>query len=1193
MSMEQEQIRHAIRSLESQRPILGDDVVETTIFTLQEKLSQLTHPKELHRAAQRKQVTILFANVTGFTGIAESIPDTNMLDIMNVLWRRLDGAITNQGGMIDKHIGDGVMGLFGVPSAREDDPERAIRAALAMRVALDEFIAEMETFSERETSAGSSSNVAGKHDPLKNLKIKVGINTGPVLLGEVGTGDEYTVIGNAVNIASRLENAAQSGSILISHDTYLLVRGIFNVDALGPISVKGRSEPLPVYTIAGLKSRLFYSSGRGVEGVETPMVGRDRELEQLQVTLQSALDTRNGRLVTVIGEAGVGKSRLLHEFNIWVKSLPDLVPIFKARAYERTRQIPFSLIRDLFATKFNIQDDDPLSVVEDKLVQGMLSLVGGKTSDVRQRARTIAQLVGLDVSDGLAGIMGQSFGISRPDSLQVEEQAFAYIAQLFEQVARNSPAVLLSLEDLHWADASSLDLIEYLVQVCKEVPLVVVSLARPSLFSARLHTGLLTATQRHQAFSFLNDFVLDLKALSQDASFQLVAEILRKLPELPTELSEMIVEKADGNPFFVEELVKVLIDDGVLVAGQDEWQVQRSQLSEVRIPPHITGVLQARLDRLSDTERMTLQRASVVGRVFWDTAVIFMNQLADEPISASDTVAALRALEKREMVFPRQKSVFAGAQTYIFKHAILHESAYESVLLRKRPFYHKQVANWLAEQSGERVAEYAGIIARHYELANERLPASELYEMAALRAQDSYKPAVAIDYYCKSLSLLAEKAHFAVPQMRVQERLGELLFMQARFLETIQTYMTMRYTAMGDGDLISQGKAWLGMASVQHAQGNYEDMLQSATEAEQVARLISAEFVLTQAYLRKAEAYLYLDRLELAIASAEQALQMSERFEEIHVIISSLELLCLISIKQSHHQKIAQYLVRLNEYLEQLETNLLINPVDESKQNVALCQHTLAKIYNKLDRYEKAAFYLLSSLKLYRTMEQQISTANVLNTLGNTMRLRGSADKAVALYLQAVDIVEAIGDAYRLLKYRTNLGIAYIEMGEFETAVSLLKQVITSSESIGSMVSWHRMGVAHHFLALAYARQNKPISGLSAAHSGYEFAQKQQDKLLTAVVWRTFGTVLALLPQTHLPAQIGDERYVADGCYARSLQMLQDEDESNIYTRREQFLTLRDWARYKIDAGEATSGAELLQKAHVLAAELNIQVDSG
>ncbi len=1187
MSTEQEQIQHAIRSLESQRPILGDDVVETTIFTLQEKLSQLTRPKESHRAAQRKQVTILFANVTGFTGIAESIPDTNMLDIMNVLWRRLDGAITNQGGMIDKHIGDGVMGLFGVPSAREDDPERAIRAALTMRVALDEFIAETGAFSEMRTP-----DVADGHTPSQNLKIKVGINTGPVLLGEVGTGDEYTVIGNAVNIASRLENAAKSGSVLISHDTYLLVRGIFNVDALGPISVKGRSEPLPVYTIAGLKSRLFYSSGRGVEGVETPMVGRDRELEQLQMTLQSALDTRNGRLATVIGEAGVGKSRLLHEFNSWVRSLPDLIPMFKARAYERTRQMPFSLIRDLFATKFNIQDDDPLSVVEDKLVQGMLSLVGGKTSDVRKRARAIAHLVGLDVSDGLGGIVGQSLGMSRPDSPQAEEQAFDYIAQLFEQIAHNSPAVFLSLEDLHWADASSLDLIDYVVQVCQEVPLVIISLARPSLFSARLHTGLLTATQRHQAFSFLNDFVLDLKALSQDASYQLVAEILRKLPDLPTELSEMIVEKADGNPFFVEELVKVLIDDGVLVAGQQEWQVQRSQLSEVRIPPHITGVLQARLDRLSDVERATLQRASVVGRVFWDTAVIFMNQLAKVPISASDTIAALRALEKREMVFPRQKSVFAGAQTYIFKHAILHESAYESVLLRKRPFYHKQVANWLAEQSGQRVAEYAGIIARHYELANERLPASELYEMAALRAQDSYKPAVATDYYCKSLSLLAEKAHFAVPQMRVQERLGSLLIKQSRFLEAAQTYMTMRYTAMGDGDLIAQGRAWLGLATVQRAQGNYTEMLQCATEAEQVAWLISAESVLTKAHLHKADAYLHLDELELAMASADQALQMSERFEEANIIISSLELLCLISIKRSHQKRVAQYLMKLTEYLEQLETNLLINPVNEGKQKVALCQHTLGKIYKKLDRYKKATFYLLSSLKLYRVTEQQTDIANVLNTLGNTMRLRGNTEKAVALYLQAMEIVDAMGDVYNLLKYRTNLGIAYIELGEYKTAVSLLKKAITLSESVGLMVSWHRVGVAHHFLALAYVGQEKPISGLSEAHAAYEFAQRHKDKLLTAVVWRTFGTVLALLPQTHLPAQIRDEQYLADDCYARSLQLLQDEDESNIYTRREQFLTLRDWARYKVKAGEAISGAEMLKKANVLAAELNIQVDS-
>ncbi|MCA9997108.1 MAG: adenylate/guanylate cyclase domain-containing protein, partial [Anaerolineales bacterium] len=270
--LKREQLERSIATIEAQRNLLGEAAAETTLRALRSKLLALSaHPqmRTTQQPTQRKQVTILFARISGFSRVAESLRDTNTLDLMNRLWRRLDRAITDQGGTVDKHVGDGVMGVFGVPLVQEDDPERAVRAALAMRGALGDFVGQV---------SHSLTEGAALLEQLHALEMRIGINTGSVLFGEMGTSDEYTVIGDAVNVASRVTDAAPPGGILISHDTYLLTRGVFNIEPLGPVSVKGKTEPIPVYLTLGVNPRLFFPVGRGVEGVETHMVGRDGEL---------------------------------------------------------------------------------------------------------------------------------------------------------------------------------------------------------------------------------------------------------------------------------------------------------------------------------------------------------------------------------------------------------------------------------------------------------------------------------------------------------------------------------------------------------------------------------------------------------------------------------------------------------------------------------------------------------------------------------------------------------------------------------------------------------------------------------------------------------------------------------------------------------------------------------------------------
>jgi class 3 adenylate cyclase len=373
---EREQLEQAIAQLEAQRAILGEAVVDASIAALRDKLATL---EPMPVTEQRKQATILFADVSGFAAMSETMDTEEVSDVMNALWRRLDTAIVEHGGVIDKHMGDGVMALWGVEEAREDDPEQAIRAALAMQAQVGTFGPERQV----------------------ELSIRAGLNTGPALLGGVGTTGEFSAIGDAVNLASRLKGAAPTGGVLVSHDTYRHVRGLFDVLEQEPLRVKGKAMPVQTYLVQQAKPRAFRMATRGVEGIETHMVGRDAELLTLQsafqdATLQGDFDDRiedaEAHIVTVVGEAGVGKSRLLHEFDKWIELLPENIEYFKGRATPETGTMPYGLVRRMFAHRFEILESDSAAEVREKFRAGMAAALDSDQADL------VGQMIGFDFS---------------------------------------------------------------------------------------------------------------------------------------------------------------------------------------------------------------------------------------------------------------------------------------------------------------------------------------------------------------------------------------------------------------------------------------------------------------------------------------------------------------------------------------------------------------------------------------------------------------------------------------------------------------------------------------------------------------------------------------------------------------------------------------------------------------------------
>lgn len=1142
-----------------QQPTLLDAVVAQTVITvLQEKLEVLRQAAA-PRPTQRKQVTTLFANVSGFTRVAEAMSDTRTLDMMNLLWRQLDMTIKEHGGIIDKHLGDGVMGVFGVPIVHEDDPVRAVRAALDMRLVLNDFLQGLVEAPLLSTNAYDGDKDWQRR--LHDLQIRVGVNTGPVLLGQVGANQEYTVIGDAVNVSRRLEQAAPAGGILISHETYQQVRGMFEVEPVDHIAVKGRMDPIMAYLVLNIRPRFLQATSRGVEGVETVMVGRDAEIQQLHLLVQQAVQTRQGQMVTVTGEAGVGKSRLVHEFTRWLRELgSQQIVMMKGRAEAEERPLPFTLIRDLFTTYFDIRDNDRAVTAEEKFVRGMRQFVSQSDADIRQRARIISQLIGLG---GVEAVLPLSVEMG---PMQLRDQAYRYVTGLFAAIAAVSKVVVLILEDIHWADPESLALISHLSRICRREPLLIVYLARPMLFARE--PNWLTEPTAHTH--------LAIRPLADEECFQLVKNILRKLPEIPQDLVALIVERAEGNPFYVEETVKILIEDGFIIPGQTSWRLQPKRLTRMRVPPTLTGILQARLDRLSTLERTTLQKASVIGREFWDRTVSHIRDETGRVLNESETLVALQALEERELIFRRQTSGFAGTQAYIFKHAILRDVTYESVLLRQRPLYHKQVADWLVAESGERVAEYASAIAEHYEEARENTTSAQFYETAAEQAQERYNPELAIDYYRKVLVLLSEYPDLAVDLLRVQEKLGDLLKLQARLVEASQIYMLMRHTAELDGDLEAQARACNGLAEISQQQANYASMLGHAVQAEQIAQLVYVESEMVRALLLKGQAHMGLGDMDAALRAAAQAVDLSEP-TAAHLFTAGLSLSGIIHVRVGHVDEAAACLERLHmqEAALQMDSKL--------RRPLAFNQVSMAGLYNLLGQYNQAVYCLLTALRLYREIDDQVAVGNTLNTLGETARLRGNAQAGAALHKQALQVATAIGDRYGELFYRTNLGGDYVALEQFAAAIEELQQVIMLSQDVGRVVSWMGLAGVYRFLAEAHLGLADLAAAKTAVLQAQQQAQKSYDVKSMAATWRILGQILT---QTGESVTLDEKDWAASACFARSLHLLQENGRMTMLY--EQALTLSAWAAYEQKRGSLEKSQELQKQALHLAQKLKI-----
>jgi class 3 adenylate cyclase/tetratricopeptide (TPR) repeat protein len=679
---------------------------------------------------QRRQVSVLFLDVVGSTVMTRQLDPEDVQELMDGALRDFSQIVHRHGGTVLQYAGDSLLAAFGTPRAREDDAERAVHAGLALLASAREHAARIQ-----------------RRFGLSGFDIRLGIHTGHVLLGG-GVDEEGTIRGFTVNVAARLEQTAPPGHLRISQETWRHVRGVFEAEAQAPLTVKGQDEPLATWFVTGVRPRAFRLPARGVEGVETPLIGRDREIEALMAGFESVLAGAGQAALTVIADPGLGKSRLMHELQHRLDAHPRPCWLLLARAGPSGLLRPYGLLRDLLAWRLGIADSDNASVAREKWLDALAPLLGEQGPTL---ACALGHLVGLDFS-GHVAIAGLHL-----DARLLRDRAWTAFATYVQALSHSeddgtegaasilTPVVML-LDDLHWADDASLDWLQQLMTRA-ELPLFLVAGARPRLLERRAAWGAKAPNHRR----------LRLQPLEGDEQRAFGDALLQRLGEVPPALSDLLVQRAEGNPYYAEELVQMLLDDGVITrtddgAGGERWQLHQDRLDAARIPGTLVGVLQARLDALAAAERWVLQQAAIIGPVFWDQA------LAAAAGDQADPSPALPLLQVRGMVQPHAESVFEGTREQAFHHHLLHQVTYDTVLKADRRAGHARAAAWLAERVGDREEEYLAVTAEHYERAGQEEAAAQWFLRATLSASRRFAHASAALYIERGLALAPPEA---------------------------------------------------------------------------------------------------------------------------------------------------------------------------------------------------------------------------------------------------------------------------------------------------------------------------------------------------------------------------------------------------------------------------------------------------
>ncbi len=990
----------------------------------------------------RRQVTVIFADLSGFTALNDAAKTPaeveQVVRLINELLKELSEAIYEYDGYIDKYIGDEIMALFGAPVAHENDPELALRAALVMMERLAEFN-------------------ANPPFPLPEpLGMHMGINTGMVIAGMVGTDRKrsYTVMGDVVNVAARLESASTRGQIFVNEDTYNLTNRLFVFEEKDPIKVKGKPEPLKVYQL--ISARDLSQTQRGLSGMEAPLIGREYETHILLDAYRN-LRAGQGNIVVVAGDAGLGKSRLVAETLKQVRQAENDSPkplwLF-GRGLAYRQSFANRLFVDILYSYLQLPEDS-----DDELVKLRLEAMGDELFGDRKNEVVpyLTTLLGIKLNGDT------ELPVNDPQILQ--QRIFLAMGEWVESLAARQPLVMV-FEDLHWSDPSSVAMIEYLFALTVYNPILLACVTRPERVSNFWKIKSQSAREYTKNFTELT-----LWPLTDEESRQLIKHLL-KIEPMPEDLEQLLLSRAEGNPLFLEEVLRSLIEDGTIARSNGHWQIARS-VTDINIPNTLQGVLTARIDRLEESVKRVLQVAAVIGRVF--PRFVLAPIINDEKILES----ALEQLELADLIAVHKRE---PEPEYIFKHVLTYETAYNSMLHQQRQMIHRQIADFMATRYWLLGEQFAPIVADHYYKSETWPRAMRYYQRAAEAALQSFANEQAVNFYGRALEVAkimgaaADQAALVAiyeGRARILARLGEPQ-------KAVDDFKKMQAKAEQSNDKAAQMRALNGLGSLHASHHNFTEASEFFQQALAVARQIGDKQGISETLIQLGAFYYNMGQLELATKCYREAYDLSIELQNEVGRINAEDGLAKVMLEQG------EVLASLTRYQEEIipmrrrlgyRGGLMHSLATVLMAHVFLGDYAAAEqtAEELLELHQKSGDYLrVPQVKYYRALAllyrgllgdasvclqeglalareqgQKSMEALGLAWLGYYYLTVGMDELALQHAQESVAIAKALGSPLYDMKARAVLGAAYRHLDRLDEAVTELEAMQRVARDMG------------------------------------------------------------------------------------------------------------------------------------------------
>jgi predicted ATPase/class 3 adenylate cyclase len=976
---------------------------------------------------ERRVVTALFCDVAGSTAMAENLDPEEWAEIMNEAFDYLIAPVYRYEGVVARLMGDAILAFFGAPIAHEDDPVRAVLAGL-------DIVRSVRPFRERI-----------RREYGLDFKLRVGINTGPVVVGEVGSDlqMEYTAMGDAVNLAARMEQTALPGTLQITQHTYRLVAPFFDVYEVGSIEVRGKREPVQAYRVLGWHEQPGLR--QGVVGLHAPLVGREQEFGMLKRIVDEVRDGR-GQIVFLIGEAGLGKSRLIEELYAYWKQVSgspaadvasqtgaqSVWGVHQGMSYDATRA--YGVFRRYLRRTFEIEEDDPPDAVRRKVAR----IARGRPPEEVARVTRAVEVM-LEVAAEPEEPLRSGEALKR----NLFEAALAG----WRDMAVRAPSVVV-LDDLHWADQASVELLQHLFQLTEAAPILFLCAMRPYRQSPGWQAKLVAERVYSHRYA-----EIELHPLSAVDSESLVDKLLDN-PDLPDHLRRLLLRKAEGNPFFVEEVARALIDSAAIVRDEpgQRWRAgQHVDAAHIDIPDSVQALLTARIDRLEDDVRRTLQLASVIGRAF---AYRVLERVAETP-QALDSY--LKTLQRADLI---HVAAHTSEPVYEFRHELTRDAAYASILRRHRRTYHRQAGEAIEALFGERLEEQADRLAYHFDEAGDDERALKYTTLAGDVAARLYAAAEAIAHYTRAVGIATRRVASGEQLTYLYMSRGRMFEVSGRHKEAAASYRELERLARERGDRSLELAALIPWATIHST--------------------YTAEFDPEQGQ-----------------ALSERALALARDVQDHRAEAKALWNLMLLTLFAGRDARQAV------AYGEQA---LAIARRHAMREELAYILHDIARAYFEAGEVDPAWSAQEEALVLWRELGDLPMLADTLASAASRYYRVGELDQAMALAQEARRISESIGNSWGEAYSLSVISPMYLECGEADKGLQALEDAITLAERANY---WGAQVFDRAILAWVYGLLGDVERGFEAAHLALakteEFGQPRHSILAVIALLHLYG----------------------------------------------------------------------------------------